>query len=131
MMTLHHAGPAPRHFAPWRPDPRPYDGLLQGAYSHLALADFFQRGALAATLPTLRDAAWAQHARYQAQVGAVLPALVGSGDLTVRGRKFVDRMVEVYERLAEQPPPRGHAARATAYVQAARALWNRRHAPGE
>lgn len=131
MMTLHHASPARRHFAPWRPDPRPYDGLLQGAYSHLALADFFQRSALAATLPARRDAAWAQHARCQAQVGAVLPALVGSGDLTVRGRQFVDRMVEVYERLAEQPPPRGHAARATAYVQAARGLWNRRHAPGE
>lgn len=131
MVTLHHAGPEARHFAPWRPDPRPYDGLLQGAYSHLALADFFQRGALAATLPARRDAAWAQHARYQEQVGAVLPALVGSGDLTVRGRRFVDRMVEVYERLAEQPPPRGHAARATAYVQAARTLWARRHAPGE
>ncbi|MET7984734.1 MULTISPECIES: HEXXH motif-containing putative peptide modification protein [unclassified Streptomyces] len=131
MMTLHHATPAARHFAPWRPDPRPYDGLLQGAYSHLALADFFQRSALAATLPTRRDAAWERHARYQAQVGAVLPALVGSGDLTVRGRRFVDRMVEVYERLAEQPPPRGHAARAAAYVQAARTLWNRRHAPGE
>ncbi|WP_328553482.1 aKG-HExxH-type peptide beta-hydroxylase [Streptomyces sp. NBC_00358] len=131
MVTLHHASPHARHFAPWRPDPRPYDGLLQGAYSHLALADFFQRCALAATLPARRDAAWAQHARYQEQVGAVLPALVGSGDLTVRGRQFVDRMVEVYERLAEQPPPRGHAARATAYVQAARALWTRRHTPGE
>ncbi|MFD5820458.1 aKG-HExxH-type peptide beta-hydroxylase [Streptomyces sp. NPDC127038] len=131
MTTLHHASPAARHFAPWRPDPRPYDGLLQGAYSHLALADFFQRSALTATLPARRDAAWERHARYQAQVGAVLPALVGSGDLTVPGRRFVDRMVEVYERLAEQPPPRGHAARATAYVQAARTLWNRRHASGE
>lgn len=131
MVTLHHASPAARHFAPWRPDPRPYDGLLQGAYSHLALADYFQRAALATTLPAHRDAAWAQHARCQAQVGAALPALVGSGDLTVRGRQFVDRMVEVYERLAEQPPPRGHAARATAYVQAARTLWSRRHAPAE
>jgi HEXXH motif-containing protein len=131
MVTLHHAGPEARHFAPWRPDPRPYDGLLQGAYSHLALADFFQRNALAATLPARRDAAWTQHARYQEQVGAVLPALVGSSDLTVRGRQFVDRMVEVHERLAERPPPRGHAARATAYVQAARTLWARRHAPGE
>lgn len=129
MVTLHRANSEARHFAPWRPDPRPYDGLLQGAYSHLALADFFQRSALAATLPVRRDAAWERHARYQAQVGAVLPALVGSSDLTVRGRRFVDRMVEVHERLAEQPPPRGHAARATAYVQAARTLWNRRHAP--
>ncbi|MER5469755.1 HEXXH motif-containing putative peptide modification protein [Streptomyces sp. NPDC002685] len=131
MVTLHHATQQARHFAPWRTDPRPYDGLLQGAYSHLALADFFQRTALATTLPARRDAAWEQHARYQEQVGAVLPALVGSGDLTVPGRQFVDRMVEVYERLAEQPPPRGPAARATAYVRAARTLWTQRHALGE
>ncbi|MFF0136156.1 HEXXH motif-containing putative peptide modification protein [Streptomyces sp. NPDC005227] len=129
MMTLHHADGEARHFAPWRPDPRPYDGLLQGAYSHLALADFFQRTALAARHPAERDAAWARHARYQEQVGAVLPALVGSGDLTTRGRQFVDRMVEVYERLAEQPAPRGQTARATAYVRAARTLWTQRHTP--
>lgn len=129
MMTLHHSDDEARHFAPWRPDPRPYDGLLQGAYSHLALADFFQRTALAARHPADRDAAWARHARYQEQVGAVLPALVGSGDLTTRGRQFVDRMVEVYERLAEQPAPRGQTARATAYVRAARTLWTQRHTP--
>lgn len=129
MLTLHHAGPQARYFAPWRPDPRPYDGLLQGAYSHLALADFFQRRALAGTHPADRDSAWAQHARYREQVGAVLPALVGSGDLTPRGRRFVDQMVLVYERLAEHPAPRGQAARAQAYVQAARALWTQRHAP--
>ncbi|MFF4353295.1 aKG-HExxH-type peptide beta-hydroxylase [Streptomyces sp. NPDC001530] len=131
MLTLHHAGPQARYFAPWRPDPRPYDGLLQGAYSHLALADFFQRCALAITHPARRDAAWAQHARYQQQVGAVLPTLVGSGDLTPQGRRFVDQMVAVYERLAEHPAPRGQAARAEAYVRAARALWTQRHAPGE
>ncbi|MHA5049242.1 aKG-HExxH-type peptide beta-hydroxylase [Streptomyces sp. SD15] len=129
MLTLHHADGQARYFAPWRPDPRPYDGLLQGAYSHLALADFFQRCALVITHPAHRDSAWAQHARYQEQVGAVLPALVGSGDLTARGRRFVDRMVVVYERLAEHPAPRGQAARAQAYVRAARALWTQRHAP--
>ncbi|WP_443067081.1 aKG-HExxH-type peptide beta-hydroxylase [Streptomyces sp. NBC_01428] len=130
MVTLHQASSEARHFAPWRPDPRPYDGLLQGAYSHLALADFFQRTALATPNPGRRDTAWARHARYQEQVGAVLPALVGSGDLTPRGRQFVDRMVEVYERLAEQPAPRGQTARATAYVRAARTLWAQRHTPG-
>lgn len=123
MVTLHHAGPQERYFAPWRPDPRPYDGLLQGAYSHLALADFFQRCALTATRPAHRESAWTLHARYREQVGAVLPTLVGSGDLTVRGRRFVDQMVAVYERLDEHPPPRGQAVRARAYVEAARALW--------
>ncbi|MFC9844944.1 HEXXH motif-containing putative peptide modification protein [Streptomyces sp. NPDC060223] len=131
MLTLHRAGPQTRYFAPWRADPRPYDGLLQGAYSHLALADFFQRRALAIAHPAHRDAAWAQHARYQEQVGAVLPTLVGSDDLTAQGRQFVDQMVAVYERLAEHPAPRGQAARAEAYVKAARALWTQRHAPAE
>ncbi|WP_369249136.1 HEXXH motif-containing putative peptide modification protein [Streptomyces sp. R41] len=131
MLTLHHAGTQARYFAPWRPDPRPYDGLLQGTYSHLALAEFFQRTALVTTHPAHRDAAWAQHARYREQVGAVLPTLVGSGDLTAQGRRFVDQMIAVYERLAEHPAPRGQTARAEAYIRAARALWTQRHAPGE
>jgi HEXXH motif-containing protein len=128
MMTLHQAGPEARYFAPWRPDARPYDGLLQGTYSHLALADFFQRRALAVN-STEREAAWAQHARYRAQVGAALPALVCSSDLTVRGRRFVDEMVSTYERMAADPAPRGHTARAQAYVKAVRALWTQRQLP--
>lgn len=128
-VTLHQADARARYFAPWRPDPRPYDGLLQGAYSHLALADFFQRCALVTTHPAQRESAWAQHARCREQVGAVLPVLVGSPDLTARGRRFVDQMVTVYERMTEQPPPRGHVARARAYVEATRALWTQRHAP--
>ncbi|PJT49546.1 HEXXH motif domain-containing protein, partial [Streptomyces albidoflavus] len=47
LTPLHHAGPAPRHFAPWRPDPRPFDGLWHGVYSHLALADWWLRHARA------------------------------------------------------------------------------------
>ncbi|MEU8554392.1 HEXXH motif-containing putative peptide modification protein [Streptomyces anthocyanicus] len=127
LVTLHRAGPAARYFAPWRADPRPYDGLLQGTYSHLALAAFHQRRALVGGLPD-RDWAWAQHARYRAQVGAALPALVGSPDLTVRGRRFVDEMAATHERMAEHPAPRGHVARAQAYVASARTLWTRRHA---
>lgn len=127
LVTLHRAGPAARYFAPWRTDPRPYDGLLQGTYSHLAMAAFYQRRALVGGLPD-RDWAWAQHARYRAQVGAALPALVGSPDLTVRGRRFVDEMAATHERMAEHPAPRGHVARAQAYVASARALWAQRHA---
>jgi HEXXH motif-containing protein len=129
MATLHHAGPQERYFAPWRPDPRPYDGLLQGAYSHLALADFFQSCALVVAHRAHREFAWARHARCREQVGAVLPTLVGSPDLTALGRQFVDQMVAVYERMAEHPAPREHGVRARAYVSAARALWMRRNAP--
>ncbi len=129
MLDLHHAGPQRRHFAPWRPDPRPYDGLLQGVYSHLALADFFQRCALRAEHPGHRETAWSEHARYRAQVAAALPALVGSPELTAPGRRFVDQLVATHERLAEFPAPRGHTARAEASVNEARDLWTRRHGP--
>ncbi|WP_330461961.1 HEXXH motif-containing putative peptide modification protein [Streptomyces sp. NBC_00820] len=128
MVELHRAGPEARYFAPWRPDPRPYDGLLQGTYSHLAMADFFQRLALAD--PARQESAWAEHARYHAQVGAALPALVGSSDLTPMGRRFVDGMAAVHERLAAHPAPRGYTARAQAYVKVMRTLWTQRRPPG-
>ncbi|MFI1923384.1 aKG-HExxH-type peptide beta-hydroxylase [Streptomyces sp. NPDC020377] len=128
LVTLHHADAEARYFAPWKTDPRPYDGLLQGIYSHLALADYFQRRALRTTPPD-SEYAWSRHARYRAQVGAALPGLVGSPDLTRRGRRFVDEMTATYERMADHPAPRNHTARAQAYVKAARALWTQRHAP--
>ncbi|GGQ56843.1 HEXXH motif domain-containing protein [Streptomyces asoensis] len=127
MVPLHRAPGDERYFAPWRPDPRPYDGLLQGAYSHLAIADYYQRRALAEGTAQ-RESAWAQHARYRVQVGAVLPALVASPDLTPRGRRFVDEMIAAYEHMAAHPAPRGHTARAQAYVNSARTLWRQRHA---
>ncbi|MET7673640.1 aKG-HExxH-type peptide beta-hydroxylase [Streptomyces seoulensis] len=127
LVELHRAGPEARYFAPWRPDPRPYDGLLHGTYAHLALAGHFQRTALAE--PARREAAWAEHARYHAQVAAALPALVASPDLTPAGRRFVDGMAAAHERLSARPAPRGHTARAQAYVKAVRTLWAQRQPP--
>ncbi|MEU6813521.1 HEXXH motif-containing putative peptide modification protein [Streptomyces sp. NPDC046860] len=127
LVELHRAGPEARYFAPWRPDPRPYDGLLHGTYAHLALAGHFQRTALAE--PARREAAWAEHARYHAQVAAALPALAASPDLTEAGRRFVDGMAAAHERLSARPAPRGHTARAQAYVKAARTLWAQRRPP--
>ncbi|AXG80223.1 aKG-HExxH-type peptide beta-hydroxylase [Streptomyces paludis] len=127
LVPLHHEDPAPRHFAPWRTDPRPFDGLLQGAYSHLALAGHWQRLALGAERLPRRELAWSEHARCREQVGAVLPVLAGSGALTREGRVLVNEMITVYHRLADHPPPAGHLARATAYVRTARVIWRQRN----
>ncbi|MGW7257202.1 aKG-HExxH-type peptide beta-hydroxylase [Streptomyces sp. NPDC054834] len=128
MVTLHHSDGRARYFAPWRPEPRPYDGLLQGAYAHLGLADYFQHRALGEGDPARRDTAWGQFARYHEQVAAALPALVGSDDLTARGRQFVEVMVDTHERMGGIAVPRAHAVRAREYVRAARRLWVQRHA---
>ncbi|MFE7790866.1 aKG-HExxH-type peptide beta-hydroxylase [Streptomyces sp. NPDC057460] len=127
VVRLHHEDATPRHFAPWRSDPRPFDGLLQGAYSHMALADYWQRFARGAERVTHRDLAWAEHARCREQVGAVLPVLAGSGALTTEGRVLVNEMITLYDRLADCPPPTGHLARAQAYVSTARVIWQQRN----
>lgn len=123
--VLHTADDAPRYWAPWRPDPRPFDGLFQGAYAHLALADFHQRVALSGPPPAVRDAAWADHCRCRQQVEAALPQLLGCTRLTAQGRTLVKAMAAHHTRLKEHPPPDGHLARATAYVETARTLWRR------
>ncbi|MFE5113321.1 aKG-HExxH-type peptide beta-hydroxylase [Streptomyces sp. NPDC056663] len=130
LVPLHREDATPRHFAPWRPDPRPFDGLLQGAYAHLALADFWQRCALGAQSARLRDLAWTEHTRCREQTGAVLPVLAGSGALTPEGRVVVNELITLYHRLADCPPPAGHLTRARAYVSTARVIWQQRNDSG-
>jgi HEXXH motif-containing protein len=128
LTPLHAAGPEPRHWAPWRPDPRPFDGLLHGAYAHLALAALWQRLAVALPDPAERDYAWSAHARCWTQVGAVLPVLRDTRRLTDAGREFVGAMARRHDGLRQPAPPSGHLVRAQAYVETARTLWRRQHA---
>lgn len=125
---LHTAGDRAVYWAPWRRDPRPFDGLLQGAYAHLALADFHLAVATATADPAVRDTAWADHCRCRQQVGAALPQLQGSGRLTPHGRALVGAMSAHHARMQLHRPPEGHLARATAYVETARALWDKQRA---
>ncbi|WP_031522426.1 HEXXH motif domain-containing protein [Streptomyces sp. NRRL F-5123] len=125
LTVLHTAGDEPRYWAPWRSDPRPFDGLFQGAYAHLALADFHQRVALSGAPPAVRDAAWADHCRCRQQVEAALPQLLGSSRLTPQGRTLVTAMAAHHARLKDHAPPDGHLARATSYVETARVMWRR------
>jgi HEXXH motif-containing protein len=125
LTVLHTADDTPRHWAPWRPDPRPFDGVFQGAYAHLALADFHLSVARATTDPAQREAAWAAHCRRRQQVEAVLPQLLGSRSLTAHGRTLVSAMAAHHTRLKGAEPPEGHLARAAAYVNVSRVMWRR------
>ncbi|GAA3084559.1 hypothetical protein GCM10020254_31220 [Streptomyces goshikiensis] len=77
ILTLHTADRTPASGPPWRSDPRPLEGLLHGAYAHLALAGYWQRAALYGA-----RGAWAQHARIRAQVAAALPVIRACPELT-------------------------------------------------
>jgi HEXXH motif-containing protein len=127
LVPLHTAGPEQRHWAPWRPDPRPFNGLLHGVYAHLALAAFWQRLALALDDPAARDHAWAGYARCFSQVAAALPAVRDSRHLTDTGRVFVQAIATRHEQISDTVPPPGHMVRAAAYVETSRTLWLRQH----
>ncbi|MEU9004264.1 HEXXH motif-containing putative peptide modification protein [Streptomyces sp. NPDC048551] len=122
ILTLHTADRTPRHWAPWRADPRPLEGLLHGAYAHLALAGYWQRAALYGA-----RGAWAQHARIRAQVAAVLPVLRSQPQLTVTGAEFVDGMIAAERAMDELPPPGDQHATARRALERERRAWCEAH----
>ncbi|MBL1065116.1 HEXXH motif-containing putative peptide modification protein [Streptomyces sp. 7-21] len=121
LAPLHEADDRARFWAPWRPDPRPFDGLLHGVYAHLELADFWHR--LAAADAAGREQAWQRHARYWAMVDAALPQVRHEDRLTDAGQIFVGALVERHAGLGETPVPARHRAEAAEFVARVRAAW--------
>ncbi|PRY29310.1 aKG-HExxH-type peptide beta-hydroxylase [Pseudosporangium ferrugineum] len=81
----------PRYRAPWRGDPRPIRGLLQGTYAHLGVTDFWRR----------HDRR--QFAYWRAQTAQAAATLARSGELTITGSRFVRRMRDTLDAWAQEP----------------------------
>jgi uncharacterized protein len=78
------------YHAPWRTDPRPLEGLLQGTYAHLAVSDFWRvRAGLGGDN---RDEAAKRYAHWQAHTAAAVETLADSGSLTPLGLRFAYAM---------------------------------------
>ncbi|WP_034516855.1 HEXXH motif domain-containing protein [Actinomadura rifamycini] len=93
-----------RYYAPWRTDPRPVPGLLQGAYAHLGIAGFWRVQRHHETgEPALR--AHADFARWRAATDLVLRTLAATGDLTPDGERFVAGMAETLAPWLDEPVP--------------------------
>jgi HEXXH motif-containing protein len=94
--------------SPWRADPRPTSGLLQGAYAWLALADIWtvrlSRGPITASdSHGLVAFEWALARR---QLRAGLATLTTAGELTGPGRRFTKGMLQRLVELEASPVPR-------------------------
>ncbi|GGS68158.1 HEXXH motif domain-containing protein [Nonomuraea spiralis] len=90
------------HYAPWRPDPRPLSGLVQGAYAYLGVSGFWrrQREHESDLRPHIEFARWRESAY------AVTGTLLDSGRLTDIGERFVSGMrATLAAWLAEPVPP--------------------------
>ncbi|GAA2140014.1 hypothetical protein GCM10009760_22830 [Kitasatospora kazusensis] len=108
-----------RYYAPWRPDPRPLEALLQGTYAHLAVTEFWGTrvraydglGGEAAETARLQLATWRSH------TAEAVETLAGSGALTPLGQRFTDGMRAATAPWLEVPV----GARAEAQARAAAA----------
>jgi HEXXH motif-containing protein len=112
------------HFAPWRVDPRPTAGLLQGAYAFLGVADAWR--ALRAE-PLLEDRATREFAVVRRQVDVGLTALEESTELTGRGREFVTGLRAAVDLLLKELVPAPIAAEAETDLAECRRAWQERN----
>jgi HEXXH motif-containing protein len=91
-----------RLYAPWRDDPRPLSGLVQGVYAFIGVTDF-QR--VQRTCEQGRKARFAEFefARWRERVWRSHAILVGSGRFNAHGRRFLDRLHETQRPWQAEP----------------------------
>lgn len=100
-------------YAPWRADPRPLRGLLQGTYAYLALTGFWEvhrrRDGIRSSEA---DVAQFEFALGREQVRRAVDTLRRSEQLTSSGTRFVagmDRTLSAFEQLRVPSRPRSLA----------------------
>jgi uncharacterized protein len=104
-----------RHHAPWRGDPRPVRGLLQGTYAHLGVTEFWRR----------RDGR--QFAYWRAQTSRAAATLAGSGELTEAGARFVAGIRDTLDGWAADPVPAADQRIADVCVRVGDLVWRLGH----
>ncbi|MFF3328863.1 HEXXH motif domain-containing protein [Streptomyces sp. NPDC002888] len=93
-------------YAPWRDDPRPLGGLLQGIYAFHGVTRFWRTHRHAAD-PAYAPLAHFEFALWRAQVWPTLNEVRGHAQLTPLGRGVLDRLGERLEEwMAEEVPER-------------------------
>lgn len=116
----------PLFYAPWRGDPRPGSGLLHGAYAFAGVRDFWAAERHALTGPTA-ELAHFEFAVWREAVTGALRTLRNCADLTVLGRRFIDRMTEEAAGLSEESIPARPRVLAQDETADLWAVWRARH----
>jgi HEXXH motif-containing protein len=113
-----------RYYAPWRDDPRPASGLLQGVYAYLGVTGFWrrERGLDTAGPADSEFARW----RTAARVGA--ETLLSSGRLTAAGEEFVSGVRARLLAWERDEVPASAMARAVTENRRHHEAWLRRNA---
>ncbi|MFG3291298.1 HEXXH motif domain-containing protein [Streptomyces sp. NPDC048179] len=110
-------------YTPWRDDPRPAAGVLQGVYAFFGVTEFWL-AVLRAGDHALFDQAAFACARWMEPTLRTVRALRAEPDLTEAGRRFLDRVEERFTAWEGLPLQHGTAKTVTDDHQAG---WRLRH----
>jgi HEXXH motif-containing protein len=116
-----------RYYAPWREDPRPASGLLQGAYAYLGVTGFWRRQR--SVRDGARLAADVEFARWRDAALLACLVLQASGQLTSDGERFVATMVVTLRAWCDEPVPEQVRCLAHAENKRHLELWQERSGP--
>jgi HEXXH motif-containing protein len=114
-------------YAPWRQDPRPAGGLLQGVYAHLGIARFWNAQRHVETEPDDILRANVMFHRWRSTIEPATSTLLETGCLTAAGARFVEILRD--EGLSLEPEAVPAKARNIAGEVALdhRLTWRLRH----
>jgi uncharacterized protein len=101
-----------RYRAPWRPDLRPFEGLFQGAYAHIAVVEFWRarhRSLSDEGRTEQAEHAWEQFTTWLGHTHEAILVMAGSGTLTPSGERFVAAMRATVEPWVREAGSRSAA----------------------
>ena len=116
-----------RFYAPWRADPRPISGLLQGAYAYLGVSAFWRRQR--ELTPEGGFDAQVEFVRWREAAALVAGVLQSSGQLTPAGEEFVGRMMATLKTWQAEPVPEIARHRANQESEQHMAMWEAKYGP--
>ena len=115
-----------RTYSPWRDDPRPLSGLLQGAYAYLGVTDFWRTRMTAGGAGQSSYAAF-EFARWREQTWLAAGAIGYSDRLTPTGRELVAGMRRQLSRWLLDPVPADILMAAARAIADHRVSWRLRN----
>lgn len=91
-----------RYYAPWRDDPRPLNGLLQGTYAYLGVTGFWRRQR---RFPCVSRHADAEYALWREATARSIETIRSSGRLTSAGMDFISEMANTIASWKDERIP--------------------------
>jgi hypothetical protein len=116
-----------RVYAPWRPDPRPAAGLLQGVYAHVGIARFWNERRRAENEPEASLRAQVMFARSRSVLEPTAAVLLRTERLTPPGERFVATLRDQVQQLESENVPAEAVEIAREITLDHRFTWQLRH----